>query len=163
MDLVRPERIEPQESHFWRLRHPLRPNWLDDNSWLDAHNPEKMAAVVAMGSTFKTFPKATFVADVSTTTTSPGCICGSSAFPALSASTSNLAAVRWPSGVRNKTTLPEAAVVATSPALPPTLTQFLCSFDPVTPRRFHRARNGYALTVELFDQNAHLRGPQILD
>src|SRR6202161_1455699 len=117
MDLVRLERIEPLESHFWRSRHPLRQNWLDDNSWLDAHNPEKTAAVVAIGSIFKTFPKATFVADVSTTTTSPGCICGSSAFPALSASTSNLAAVRWPSVVRNTTTSPEATALSTSPAI----------------------------------------------
>ena len=47
----------------------------------DAHNPENTAAVVANGITFIKFENATLVADVSTTTTSPGCIRGSSVLP----------------------------------------------------------------------------------
>src|SRR5690348_16131867 len=105
MDRVQQE-LPPRESHL-----PLLPCCPQDsgadNSCDEVHNPENTAAVPANGTTFIKFENATLLADVSTTTTSPGAICGSSVFPALMSSTLNRAALRSPSTVRNTMTSPE--------------------------------------------------------
>src|SRR5215472_14505939 len=96
-DLVRPERLAPRELHFQLWDRYPQANWHDDSSCHNAHKPANRAAVPARGMIFIKFENATLVADVSTTTTSPGCIGGSSVFPDLMESISNRAAVRRPS------------------------------------------------------------------
>src|SRR5690348_11096633 len=93
-DRAQPEPLSPRELRFRLSGQCPQAIWGADNSCYDGHKPENTAAVPANGTTFIKFENATLLADVSTTTTSPGAICGSSVLPALMSSTLNRAALR---------------------------------------------------------------------